>query len=73
MATTASTTWYAPYHAPSLVCSSTKTELSRQKWTQFNKLKGRNTRKAPGYEIIKLNVAHSACETSQDAQKTSPS
>jgi hypothetical protein len=33
---------------------------------------GENTQKAPAYRMIPLNVAHSACETKENALKTSP-
>jgi hypothetical protein len=37
----------------------------------FDKREGENTRKASTYSITPLNVAQFACETSQNAQKTS--
>jgi hypothetical protein len=37
----------------------------------LNKREGKNTRKAPADRIIPQNVAHSACETFQNAQETS--
>jgi hypothetical protein len=41
--------------------------------SNFDKRKGREdpARKAPAYRIMPMNVAHSACETSQIAQETS--
>jgi hypothetical protein len=35
-------------------------------------MNGRSTREAPAHRIIPLNVAHSAWETSQEAQKPLP-
>jgi hypothetical protein len=37
--------------------------------TDFDKREGQNMRKATAFIIIPLNVAHSACETSQIAYK----
>jgi hypothetical protein len=38
---------------------------------KFDKREGNNTRNAPAYRIIPLNLAQSTCETSQNAQYTS--
>jgi hypothetical protein len=39
--------------------------------SNFDKRLGKNTRELPAYRIIPLSVAHSALETSLNAQKTS--
>jgi hypothetical protein len=64
---------YSPQYAPINfeTCFYLLTALSKYSTVDLDMREGENTRKATAYSIIPLNVAHFACETHLNAQKTS--